>query len=161
MTDELSALQVLTRLGGKRIDFHLESFRQSYEKEPLVIDQWFAVQGRRHHSGGVNAVRALTDREDYIRTNPNRVRSLLGAFGMGNHRLFHQAGGAGYHFMAEEILDMETRNPQVAARLLGMFEFWPKVDEGRQAILRDLLDEVSMKAKSDNLREIAQRLLVA
>ena len=159
MTDELSALLVLTRLGGKRIDFHLESFRKAYENEPLVIDQWFAVQGRRQHQSGVRALRALTERDDYIRTNPNRVRSLLGAFGMRNPKLFHHASGAGYRFMAEEILDMETRNPQVAARLLGMFEFWPKVDAARQVILEDVLEHVRREASSDNLREIAGRLI--
>ena len=161
MTDEIAALSALSRMGGKRVDDNFAAFRKKHDAEPLVIDQWFALQGRREHANGLSAIRSLTQRDDYTRTNPNRVRSLLGAFAMGNPYLFHAPDGSGYRFLADEVLDLETRNPQVAARMLGLFEFWPKVDDARKAILRDILSDVRDRAGSDQMREIATKLLAA
>ena len=161
MTDEMTALAALSRMGGKRVDDHFTAFREKYDSEPLVIDQWFALQGRREHAHNLSAIRALTQRDDYTRTNPNRVRSLLGAFAMGNPYTFHAPDGSGYRFLADEILDLETRNPQVAARMLGLFEFWPKVDDGRKSKLRAILQDMRDAATSDQMREIATKLLSA
>ena len=158
-TDEIAALRVLSRLGGRRVDFHLDAFAEKHAHEPLVIDQWFSLQAARAHPRGLAFVEELSRRDDYTRNTPNRVRALLGGFAMGNVRAFHSPDGSGYAFLATEILDMETRNPQIAARMLGLFEFWPKVDAERQAAVRRELSRVREAATSDNLREIADKLL--
>ena len=158
-TEEISALRTLTKLGGRRVDFHLDAFRERHRSEPLVIDQWFALQGARPHPDGIAFLRELVGRPDYTRTNPNRVRATLGAFATANAGAFHAESGAGYRFLGEQVLDMETRNPQVAARLLGLFEFWPKVGPARQSRVREVLEGIRAEASSDNVGEIAGKLL--
>ena len=52
---------------------------------------------------------------------------------------------------------MDSRNPQIAARLLGAFEVWKKLDTGRQALIRHQLDRIISAKPSKNVLEIAQK----
>jgi len=157
MTDELSALITLTRLGGQRVETTMEDFYAKWEKNPLVLDKWFSVQAMRPHAGGVHSIIRLAETPRYERNNPNRVRALVGGFAMGNADLFHKIDGSGYKFFADQVLDMDSRNPQVAARLLGAFEIWRKLDKTRQAMIAAELDRIIAAKPSKNVLEIAQK----
>jgi len=161
MTDEFSALTSLTRIGGKRVEISLDDFYTKWKENALVVDKWFMLQASRKTFAGISAIKALTEREDYDRRNPNRVRSLLGGFAMNNPQLFHQHNGAGYQFFANEIKDMDKRNPQIAARLLGAFEVWRKLDEHRQTLIKEQLQAIIVQNPSKNVLEIAQKILGA
>ncbi|MEM7729387.1 MAG: aminopeptidase N C-terminal domain-containing protein, partial [Pseudomonadota bacterium] len=63
-----------------------------------------------------------------------------------------------YRFFADQVLDMDDRNPSVAARLLGAFEIWRKLDKRRQALIRQELDRIIDAKPSKNVLEIAQRM---
>ena len=62
--------------------------------------------------------------------NPNRVRSLIGAFAQGNPTQFNRADGAGYEFVADTILALDPNNPQVAARMTTAFRSWRALEAG-------------------------------
>ena len=159
MTDELAALVTLTRLGGKRVNASMEKFYEKWKSNPLVIDKWFSVQGMRDHVEGVSAIKELTEHEVYDARNPNRVRALIGSFAMANPKLFHAPDGSGYDFFTGQVLDMDSRNPQVAARLLGAYEIWRKLDDRRQAQIKDQLNTVIASNPSKNVLEIATKTL--
>ena len=159
MTDELSALMTLSKLGGRRVDESLSCFYSRWSKNPLVIDKWFALQAMRNMPRGIEDIRALTEHPAYDRRNPNRVRSLVGNFAMANPHLFHHVSGSGYDFFTEQILDMDSRNPQVAARLAGAFEIWPKLDSQRQSQIQDRLRHIMKSKPSKNVLEIAGKIL--
>lgn len=74
--------------------------------------------------------------------NPNKVRSLIGAFCSLNHVRFHDAGGAGYAFLADRIIELNTINPQIASRLVSPFTTWKKYDGERQLLVRDQLERI-------------------
>ena len=158
MTDEISALITLSRLGGQRVEQALTTFFDKWKNEPLVLDKWFSVQAMRHHADGIEGLKNLTELTCYERSNPNRVRSLIGGFAMGNTRLFHAKNGAGYQFFTEQVMDMDSRNPSVAARLLGAYEIWPKLDAERQALIQAELDQIIARGPSKNVLEIAQKV---
>ncbi len=157
MTDELAALITLTRLGGQRVETTMEDFYTKWEKNPLVLDKWFSVQAMRPHAGGVQSIIRLAETPRYERNNPNRVRALVGGFAMGNADLFHKIDGSGYEFFTDQVLDMDSRNPQIAARLLGAFEIWRKLDKRRQAMIAAELDRIIASKPSKNVLEIAQK----
>ena len=161
MTDELSALMTLSRLGGRRVDYSLDAFFEKWKNHPLVLDKWFALQASRKMPGGVADIAALTQHPSYERRNPNRVRSLVGGFAMGNAALFHHISGAGYDFFTDEVLDMDSRNPQIAARLAGAYEIWPKLDTQRQSLVKAQLNRILASKPSKNLSEIAGKVLGA
>ena len=159
MTDELSALVTLSQLGGRRVDQSLETFYDKWQDNPLVIDKWFAVQAMRKMPGGIADLQSLAQHKAYDRRNPNRVRALIGNFAMANPHMFHNINGSGYAFFTDQIMDMDSRNPQVAARLAGAYEIWPKLDEIRQALIKDQLASIIKQAPSKNLLEIATKIL--
>ena len=161
MTDELSALMTLSRLGGRRVDNSLNAFYDKWKDHPLVVDKWYALQASRQMPGGVAEIAALTQHPSFERRNPNRVRALVGGFAMGNPALFHHISGAGYKFFADEVLEMDSRNPQVAARLAGVFEIWPKLDDARQTRVKSQLKRIMAAKPSKNLSEITGKILTA
>lgn len=161
MTDELSALMTLSRLGGRRVDNSLQLFYDKWKDHPLVVDKWYSLQASRKMPDGVNGIAALTQHPSFERRNPNRVRALVGSFAMNNPELFHHISGQGYDFYTNEILEMDGRNPQVAARLSGAYDIWPKLDNERQALIKQQLDRIMASKPSKNLSEIAGKILGA
>ncbi len=159
MTDELSALITLTRLGGRRVEQSMEDFFEKWKDNPLVIDKWFAVQAGRPHSDGIEALKRLTENKAYAPNNPNRVRALIGGFALSNPPLFHAIDGTGYAFFTQQVLDMDKRNPQVAARLVGAYEVWNKLDPRRQSRIQTELKAIIKSKPSKNVLEIAQKIL--
>ena len=159
MTDEIGALITLSRLGGQRVESSMGAFFDKWKDQPLVLDKWYSVQAMRHHADGIAAITRLAETPTYERNNPNRVRALVGGFAMGNAKLFHKIDGSGYRFFADQIIDMDSRNPQVAARLLGVFEIWRKLDATRQGLIRSELQRVIDTKPSKNVLEIAERVL--
>ncbi|MGB6231503.1 MAG: aminopeptidase N C-terminal domain-containing protein, partial [Litorimonas sp.] len=161
MTDEIGALVTLSRLGGQRVESSMQAFFDKWKDQPLVLDKWYSVQAMRNHADGIHAITRLAETPTYERNNPNRVRALVGGFSMGNAKLFHRIDGSGYRFFADQVIDMDGRNPSVAARLLGAFEIWRKLDARRQELIRAELERVIASEPSKNVREIAERVLGA
>ena len=159
MTDEISALVILDKLGGLRVEQSLEDFYTKWEKNSLVIDKWFALQASRNHPSGIKALKTLTQHSAFNSSNPNRVRALIGGFAMNNPHLFHHISGTGYGFFTQQVLDMDSRNPSVAARLLGVYEVWRKLDNKRQKMIKAQLQDVIDSNPSKNVLEIATKTL--
>jgi aminopeptidase N len=143
MTDVLAALSVLVDIAGPERDAALAAFYQRWQDDPLVIDKWFSLQARSSLPGTVAAVRELTRHPAFTRSNPNRVRALVGAFAQGNQLHFHAAGGAGYMFLADEVLAIDATNPQLAARLVQPLGQWRRHDPRRQALMRAELQRIN------------------
>ena len=159
MTEELSALLVLVRGGGATADEALQSFYDKWKSNPLVIDKWFAACAQMHGANALGKIKALTKHAAYVGGNPNRVRSLIGGFAAGNPELFHRLDGSGYRFYADNVMAMDKQNPQVAARLLGAFGIWNKLDTSRQNLVKAELRRILTAKPSANVLEIATKSL--
>jgi aminopeptidase N len=159
MTDMIAALGALSRMNSAKRDAAFAHFHDRFRQNALVLDKWLALQASSPLPGTVAGVRALTQHPAFDMKNPNRVRSLIGAFS-GNHLRFHGADGAGYALVAETIRALDTINPQVAARMSGAFENWRRYDSGRQALMRAELESIAkMPGLSSNLFEVMGKML--
>jgi aminopeptidase N len=141
MTDRIGALAALASLDAPEREEALQAFYRRYEKDPLVIDKWFAVQARAERADTIDQVEALTRHDAFNPANPNRLRSLGGVFGM-NQWAFNDRSGRGYRFLADLILTADKLNPQVAARLLTPFGKWRRFDETRSTLMRSQLERI-------------------
>ena len=159
MTDEIAGLVTLSKLGGRRVDQSMLDFYNKWKDNPLVIDKWFMIVAGQDGKNSLQRIYNLTQHEAYTPNNPNRVRALLGGFAVNNPEAFHHISGQGYHFFTDQILDMDSRNPSVAARLLGLFETWPKYDKSRQKLIKEQLSRIISSKPSKNVLEIAQKTL--
>lgn len=162
MTDRAAALQVLTHQfpQSRPTQEALDAFQERYRDNPLALDKWFVVQATIPGPGTVDIVRALMAHEAFSLTNPNRVRSLIGAFASANQTGFHRADGEGYRFLADAVLRVEEHNPQVAARLAVAFRSWRSLEHGRQQHARAALAGIANRPTlSRDLRDIVERTL--
>jgi aminopeptidase N len=141
MTDRQGALMVLASLEAAERAQALREFYERYEREQLVIDKWFAVQAAAQRPDGIDQVEALLDHPRFTASNPNRLRSVGGTFGM-NQWVFHHESGRGYRLLADLILAAEKINPQVAARLVPPLGRWRRFDESRAALMRAELERM-------------------
>ncbi|MXU65451.1 aminopeptidase N [Oceanomicrobium pacificus] len=155
MTEQLSALSILVRFGrGGRA---LDSFYEKWKGDRLVVDKWFSVQATATPPEDVvGVVQRLTDHADFDWKNPNRLRSLIGAFALANPVGFHRADGSGYALLADWLLKLDPVNPQTAARLSSAFETWRRYDEGRQS---KILSQLQRIADTPNLsRDMTEKV---
>ena len=142
MTDVLASLAVLVDIDCPERAAALDAFYRRWEGDPLVIDKWFALQARSALPGTIDAVRALMAHPAFTRANPNRVRAVVGTFAQANQLHFHAADGAGYGFLADEVLTLDKPNPQLAARLVQPLGQWRRHDAARRGLMRAALQRV-------------------
>ncbi len=161
MTEELSALMTLLSMRGNEGDAAAQSFYEKWKDNPLVVDKWFSVRSADSRAQSLTTISALLDHAAYQSHNPNRVRALVGGFAMSNPKTFHAADGSGYRFFTDRVMDMDSRNPGVAARLLGVYEIWPRLDAGRRDLIKAELKRVIKSKPSKNVLEIAAKALGA
>ena len=162
MTDRAAALTVLAHRhhGAPEAVKALADFETKYGSDALVMDKWFQIQASVPGPQTVDAVRALTSHPAFSMANPNRVRSLIGTFSSANQTSFHRADGEGYLFFSQTVLEVEKRNPQVAARLATALRSWRSLEPNRQAKAREALLAIANGEKlSADLRDIVERTL--
>ncbi len=135
MTDQMGCLQAIVHHEHPLRDEILGQFYDQWNATPLVLDKWFSVIGSSNLEHALDTIRPLFEHPDYSLNNPNRARSLLGSM-IANSRAFHQIDGAGYQFAAQKVLELDTINPQVAARLANPFVHWRKLVTTQGLMLR-------------------------
>ncbi len=148
MTDEIGALTTLSDIDSPVKDKALEEFYQKWRGDTLVLDKWFIVQATAGLESSFETVQALTEHTDFSIENPNKVRSLIGAFCQANQWNFNRIDGKGYIFLADSVIRLDTINPSIAARMAGAFNKWKRLDDTRQALVKKQLERI---LKQENL----------
>ncbi|MDO8908052.1 MAG: aminopeptidase N [Pseudohongiella sp.] len=147
MTDVDAALKLLVNsrypAAAHMRDQALADFYQNWKHESLVVNQWFTVQAIATRPGTLQQVKALMNHEAFDMRNPNKVRSLISAFCNSNPLNFHHLDGAGYEFLADQVVALNLANPQIASRLLTPLTRWRKYNAGRQALMKTQLQRIA------------------
>ncbi len=120
----------------------LEDFYQRWQSESLVVNQWLSVQATCVLPGTLEKVKSLQSHPAYDGRNPNKIRALVASFCANNAINFHRQDGAGYQFLADQIVQLNTQNPQIASRLLTPLTKWKKYNAQRQALMKAQLERV-------------------
>ena len=141
MTLREGALAALVNSDAPEREGALSAFYDRWRDNPLVLDKWFTLQALSTRDDTVDRVTELTRHPDFTLANPNRVRSLIGAFAA-NQRALHHESGRGYRLIADTLLAADRINPQVAARLVPPLGRWRRFDEKRAALMRAELERI-------------------
>ncbi|MEN4742116.1 aminopeptidase N [Pantoea agglomerans] len=162
MTDALAALSAAVAAQLPCRDALLAAYDERWHQDGLVMDKWFVLQATSPAANVMRNVRQLLNHRSFTMSNPNRVRSLVGAFASANPAAFHAKDGSGYKFLVEMLTDLNTRNPQVAARMVEPLIRLKRYDEGRQAMMRQALEQLlELDKLSGDLYEKITRALNA
>jgi aminopeptidase N len=159
MTDRMAALAALANAQALEREPALERFYADWKHEPLVVDKWLAVQATSRLPDTLARVQRLTRHEAFDARNPNKVYALIRSF-CANHVRFHAADGSGYAFGADWVIQLDSLNPQIAARIARAFDRWRKFDAGRQAHARAALERIrDTPALSKDVAEVVTKAL--
>ena len=162
MTDQMAALSVLNHLDHPGRAEALADFEARFAKDGVVLDKWFALQAMSSRDDTLARVKDLMSHPAFTMRNPNKVRSLVGAFAMANPRAFHAKDGSGYAFYADRLIELDDINPQVAARLCAPLGKWAKYDADRARLMKQALERVLAKPEiSRDLYEIASKSIAS
>ena len=160
MTDAMGGLSALMQMGGEPYEQALADFFEKWKSEPLVIDKWFANQARDPGEGALGRVLGLTAHPAFDPKNPNRLRALVSTFANFNPARFHDPSGAGYRFLADQILAVDGFNPSTAARLVDPLGGWRRYTPELGALMKAQLERiVASPGLSKNVYELASRAL--
>ncbi len=162
MTDLSYALTVLAHYfcATEEAQAALGNFETRFANNPLVMDKWFSIQATIPGQTSLERIKTLMQSPKFNAENPNRVRALVGSFAFANPTGFHRADGATYNVIAEEILAIDKRNPQLAARLLTSMRTWQLLEPGRAEKARAALTTIATaNGLSNDVRDIVDRIL--
>ncbi|MGE5503677.1 MAG: aminopeptidase N [Actinomycetota bacterium] len=144
MTDQLSALAALVAIGPAAAQPALDAFYTQWRGEKLVVNKWLGLQAMADWPDAAARVRALMDHPAFDASEPNKIYALIGGFAANPPR-FHARDGSGYALMGEQVLALDSANPQVAARMVRALMRWKRYDAHRQALMRAELERIRAK----------------
>jgi aminopeptidase N len=160
MTDRYAALAAVVAGWTADAEALLGHFRTMFTADPLVLDKWLVLNGMAPEPNVVQRVGAILADPSFPRNNPNRLRSLVGSFGMSNPAQFARADGTGFRFVTEFVADVDKRNPQVAARVLTAFRVWRGYETTRRGAAESALIALrDAGGLSRNTADILERTL--
>jgi aminopeptidase N len=162
MTDRFNALSALVNTGHASATSALAQFHAMFKNEALVLDKWFSLQAAAPDHGGniLPIVKKLMTLPDFNLKNPNRARSVTFSYCSANPGAFHRADGAGYVFWSDRVIELDSFNPQVAARLARALDRWKKLAEPYRSAAREAIARVAAKTDlSNDTREVITRAL--
>lgn len=154
MTDTLAALSCSADNNMLAFNEQMAAFETEWSDTMLVMDKWFMLAASLKSDDIFNRLNDLLQHPLFSLTNPNRARSLIGAFASKNHKYFHCLSGKGYQFLTEQIIQLNEINPQVASRLITPLIQFKGFDQARQKLMKAELNKlVILPNLSKDLKE--------
>ncbi|MGK0249279.1 MAG: aminopeptidase N [Oleispira sp.] len=162
MTDSMAALaSMVNSTHTLQAEGALASFYKKWQTEPLVVNQWLSVQASSAEYGTVENIKKLLDHEAFDIKNPNKVRSVIGAFAGQSLINFHALDGSGYQLVADKIIVLNRLNPQIASRLVAPLSKWRRyVGSQAQQMKQQLQRIMSQEDLSKDVYEVVSKSLI-
>ena len=136
----------------------MAAFHDRWQEKPVILDAWFALEASAPFGDGLERVRVLLRHPRFDPSAPNSIRAVLGGLA-GNAPVFHAIDGAGYRFMADQIADLDRRNPITASRLAKLFSRWQSYGPLRGERMREAALQLAAADLSPNTREVVDQCL--
>ena len=148
MTDTIAAMNLANQAQLSCREKLISTFSEKWTHDGLVMDKWFMLQGTNPAKDVLSVIKETMSHSAFSLKNPNRTRSLIGAFFNQNPVNFHSIDGSGYQFASEILVTLNESNPQIASRMIDPLLKYRQFDETRQNLIRTELEKLS---KLDNL----------
>ena len=159
MTISQGALRALIHCEDDARVRALAAFHDRWKGNALVMEKWFQMESMSSVGGSIDRLDTLMRHPEFDPKNPNKLRAVLGAFMMGNTPRFHAADGSGYDYMADRLVEIDSRNPQIAARMALPMTRMAAYDAARRERMRSALNRISAGAQSNDLKEVVGKAL--
>ena len=157
MTLVKGAINALNNIDVVNRQKALDLFYDNWKSYPLVMENWFMWQSSSVVAGTPEKCKELMTHPLFDPDNPNKVRSVIGGFTSGNPVNFHADDGSGYRFLADQLLILDKKNPQISARLALPLTRFSNLESKRQVMMIDILKKLSKKELSPDLSEVVTK----
>jgi len=158
MTDQFAALSIAVNTGHSSAAEMLSAFYEQWKTEPLVVNKWLMLSASQESNDALGVVKTLMEHPSFDLKNPNKVRSVLGGFGQ-NISGFHHKDGSGYRFLADQIIVLNKRNPQLASRLCTPLTRWKKLKPELSDQMKQQLERILAEDLSKDVYEVVSKSL--
>ncbi|RBM42043.1 aminopeptidase N [Vibrio tarriae] len=156
MTDTIAAMTAANQAQLVCRESLMQDYSEKWKHDGLVMDKWFTLQGSNPSPHVLDVIQQAMQHEAFSLKNPNRTRSLIGAFLNANPVNFHAKTGEGYRFAGHILRELNSSNPQVASRLIDPLLKFRLYDEQRQALIKQELEQ--LKAMDNLARDLFEKV---
>ena len=159
-TDIHAAIKAIITTPSQETNELLEQFYFTWENHEIMTHNWLRLQAA-SPATTLTEIKKLTLHKSYNAINPNCVRALIGTFTNLNHKNFHTEDGACYNWLAEQVIDIDSFNPGLAARIVQPLTFGNRYAKPYCKLINQALKKIfSQQDKlSKNLYEVISKTL--
>ena len=159
MTLSEGALWALNAISHPKRENALALFEKRWQNNALVMEKYFTLQASAPHVSTPASVLELMSHPQFDRSNPNKLRTTIGVFASMNIMQFHHESGSGYQFIAQQLAEIDTQNPQIAARMASSLARFGGYSDARQNQMREALRLIANGPMSRDLAEVVGKAL--
>ena len=155
LTERYAAYRIARSDASESVSLELSQRFIDRAETDEVLDLWLSTEAVNENTATVDRIKELTSHPRFAWTNPNRVRSVLGAFANRNVKAFHTPDG--YRLLADSVLKLDAMNPQIASRLVMPLCQWGRFESTFQEQMKAELRRMAAKDLSKDLYEIVSK----
>lgn len=159
MTDTISALALVSERKTSERDHFLKLFFDQWSGDMVVFSKWLGIQASSSADDTFSRVQEIAASSYFNSQNPNSIYSLHAVFGK-NYQAFNSDDGSTYQWYCDQILKIDSWNPQVAARLCASFNFVKKLPTiQKEKAVAHVQRVLGQSTLSKNSREILEKCI--
>ena len=153
MTEKMAVVDASRVADSELLTQLLEQMDSVYKANVLVLDKLLSQAARVADDSVYELMATWAEHDNFSMKNPNRVRSLYGAFVSANPKVFHDKSGKGYDFLADLLLQIDSYNPQLASRMVVPLLSFNRFTADRKQMMLQALTKLSQAKLSKDLYE--------
>jgi aminopeptidase N len=159
MSERLAAFDLLENYAPDLAVGALEHFYARYSDQTLVMNKYFSVRASSRREETLQRVKELQNDSAYDKKVPNLVRSLIGSFAR-NPVAFYDVSGEGFAFVADQVIEIDELNPQIASGLAGAFKNYGRLSIDQKGQMGGELERIKNHPNlSNNVYESVSKIL--
>lgn len=158
MTDVMMALNALKGFVSEELQSSLKTFYAKWHKDSLVYTKYLQTVFSKQATNFKQDFENLFNDPAFEVWNPNHNYASFDIFAH-NLPAFHASHGEGYQIIAKRVLELDAKNPYVAARLANAFNDYKKLDSTRKPLMKIELEKMLQAKLSSNTYEIIYNAL--
>ncbi len=162
MTERSAGLRALLRMDhtSPPAMTALHDYYMTFRNDSTPLDNWFSMNVTYAGKDAVKAATNIVQHTDFQNASPNRIRAVIGGVSAAPEA-FHNKDGSGYNYIAQEIIKLDTQNPQTAARFVDVLADFRKYQEPWQGLMKAALISVASQPKlSSDVDDKLKKILV-
>ena len=159
LTDKMGALNALNSYESQERQEAMAIYLEEAKEDALMLDKWLTLQASLPGATTLSSIQSIMLSNYFDLMNPNKVRSLLGAFSQ-NLTCFHQTSGDGYRLLANQVLALDPHNRLTAARLVEPLIRYQKMPAHAKTLMKAQLKRIQQtEGLSKDTYEVVSKAL--